>query len=245
MDFAIPILSAMAAECVTHPVLTLRAKYMSGDSSLLTLLKTSRGYYSGISWGLFGAAIKFPCRYIVYNLLGGDNDGLELYQRMVIGSLTGIITTPMTHPPYAVKSYYQKYNSSKELKIQLKKNGFKALFRGSSKTIVRSTIGNTIFLPLNSYLKEKLEYMETKSKIIVSAFVSGVVGSLALHPIEYMQLRHTLGQSYWTSNIANYYRGVGLTLLRLVPHYVITMYLISLGEEWWKNVKKRNNIQDK
>lgn len=228
MDFLIHISSAVIAEGVTYPVLTFRTKYMTSQTNMLHLLKTSKGYYSGLSWALLNSGIGFPCRYLAFDLLNGNEEGLPLYKRVLLGFLAGILTTPIIHIPFAFSSYYQE--DHKKLSKEIKSKGIKIIFRGMSSTMIRNAVGNSLFIPINSYVLDKLSYLDDQSRVICSAFISGVAGSIVLHPIENKQIRHTLGHSHWLSGIRQYYRGFSLSLLRIVPYYLITFYLVYLGE---------------
>jgi len=52
-----------------------------------------------------------------------------------------------------------------------------------------------------------------------------------MHPVDYLKTRHMAGLNLYSGwNPLIYYRGLSINLMRIVPHFMITMGVI----EWMK-----------
>jgi hypothetical protein len=138
---------------------------------------------------------------------------------MLAGLSAGITASTITHPIDVAKIHLQM---NQPFISVLKEKGVILLYRGYSKSLAKVSISSSCFFPIYDTIKDQ-HYPP-----IVASFLSAIISTTLMQPIDYMKVRHIYGLSYFNGfNPVTYFRGLSLNLLRVVPHFMITMSLIE------------------
>ena len=60
--------------------------------------------------------------------------------------------------------------------------------------------------------------------------LAALTSTIIIQPLDYLKTRHIYGQSLYEGgfkNLSSYYKGLSLNLMRIVPHFMITMLMIE------------------
>lgn len=216
-------LATCFAELITLPCCTLKTNYQNTNSS--SIVKTVMDMYNSGGIRIFYKAsipalasqmFSTSSKYTIYRYLEENYHS----HRMINGLCAGIISSLFTHPLDTVKIHWQMQTP---FLVELKKMGPKIFYRGYSKTLGKVSVGSSLFFPLYDYFFE----MSNKN-VFVGSFLSAVTTTLFMHPIDYLKTRQIYGLFLYQGwNPIKYYKGLTLNLMRTVPHFMITMSIIS------------------
>ena len=214
------------AEIATLPICTVKTNYQNTMSSNVSITKTIHTMYKNNGLKIFYSAsipaissqiLSTSSKFAIYKYL--DTNNIITHNKLVNGFIAGILSSLMTHPIDVFKIHWQM---QKSVVSEISKNNLFILYRGYSKSFIKSSISCSIYFPLYETLGIHLE-----NKIINSVLSSGIA-TLIIHPIDYLKTRHIAGLPLYTGlNPINYYRGLTLNMTRIVPHFVITMHCIE------------------
>lgn len=217
------------AEILTLPICTIKTNYQTTkNNSIINTAKDIyikngiKGFYNASVPAIIGQIISTTTKYTMYEYLK-NNKVLEINNNEINliknGIISGVISTLLTHPCDIIRVSLQLNNN---LVKEIKENGIKIFYRGYSKTLSKVILGSSLFFPLNDILKTKIE------NPILTSFTAGFISATILQPIDYMKTRHLAGKNPFVgSSIKNYYKGYNLNLLRIVPHFTITMTVME------------------
>jgi len=182
-----------------------------------------RAFYAASYPAILGQIFSTTSKYTLYRFLN-TSQTYPIKNKFVNGFTAGVISSIFTHPMDVIKVHLQ---------MSQKLEGPSILYRGYSKTFAKIAISSTIFFPLYDTIKTKID------NPYFSAGCSGVVACVLMHPVDYLKTRHMAGLKLYDGwNPLTYYRGLSINLLRIVPHFVITMgvieFLKELDLEWPK-----------
>lgn len=221
------------AEIATLPICTLKTTYQNTDKSTTIIntfkhmLKTNgiKGFYNASFWAMSSQILSTSSKYTLYRRIEK-----EMPNKFVAGATTGVISTLLTHPFDAIKIHFQMQTSFFQ---ELKKHGVKLFYRGYSKTLTKGIIGTSLYLPLFDTINNKLQNDHTNHnsfKTTVAAMITGIVSTTLVHPIDYMKTRQVYGLKHFHrfTDFKNYFKGLSLNLMRVVPHFAITMTFIEI-----------------
>ncbi len=210
------------AEFATLPICTIKTNFqnfidMRNKPSILEVVKNiySRGgikaFYAA-SYPAIGGQIFSTCsKYTLYRYFNSNPD-YPVKNRFLNGLTAGVISSMVTHPLDVFKVH-----------LQMDKKFDGKIYRGYSKTFLKIAISSSIFFPLYDTIKDKIY------NPYLSAGCSGVVACVLMHPVDYLKTRHMAGLNLYEGlNPMIYYRGLSINLMRIVPHFVITMGVIEL-----------------
>jgi len=219
------------AEIITLPVCTTKTRYQNTDSkSIVTTARHIyatqgvRGFYSATAPALGVQMFSTSSKYAMYKYFE-RNGGIPLIpkewqNRFLYGTVSGLITSLITHPVDNVRIHMQMNTSFLQ---QLRIVGPYLFYRGYSKTWCKMMVAASLYLPLYDWSSELTDNIQGR------AVISATLSTLATHPFDYLKTRHTYGLSVFQGyNPLNYYRGVHVNLLRIIPHFTIMM----TGIEW-------------
>ena len=219
------LIGTALAEIITLPICTLKTNYQNSyQTSIQKLTKELykkngiKIFYNASFPAIFGQMISTSCKYTIYKFLT-TNKKNPIKNKFLNGMIGGIISSTLTHPLDVIKVHMQmKYNFLSELK----KEGIKLFYRGYSKTFTKIAISSACFFPIYDIINEKIK------NPIVASTTSGFISAVIMHPVDYLKTRHMSGKPlYQGVNPLQYYRGLSLNLLRIVPHFIITMTTIE------------------
>ena len=211
------------AELLTLPICTVKTNFqnitdMKFKPSLTFVTKDIyyrggvKAFYAASFPAIAGQIVSTTSKYTLYRYLD-ENKTYPVKNKFLNGMTAGVISSSITHPLDVVKVH-----------MQMQKPIFQSinLYRGYSKTFAKIVISSTLFFPLYDIFKQHF------NNSTLSAGSSAVVTTICMHPVDYLKTRHMAGlQLYQGWNPLTYYRGLSLNLMRIVPHFVITMQVIE------------------
>jgi len=213
------------AEIITLPICTLKTNLQNSNQTSIKKLSLDiykkhglKFFYNASFPAIMGQMISTSSKYTIYKFLT-TNEKNPIKNKFVNGMIGGIGSSLITHPLDVVKIHMQmKYNFMNILRNE----GLKIFYRGYSKTFTKITISSSCFFPIYDTINEKI-----KNPVIAST-LSGFISAIIMHPADYLKTRHISGKPlYQGLNPMIYYKGLSLNLLRIVPHFMITMSLIE------------------
>lgn len=226
------------AECLMLPLCTIKTVYQTTQSNSIIATAKSiykqhhiKGFYNASLPAIASQTYTGSSRYFLYHFFNDFSylDHLGGAKSYVCGMLSGIFTSMVTHPFDNLKNHLQikkpmRHNTNESIR--------QILYRGYSKTFLKTSIGSSIYLPVYYTVKNNID------NTIISAATSSAIMVTVLHPIDYLKTQHICGSKWeWFRgyDIRNYYKGYTIQLIRIVPHSIITMsvieYLMSLNNK--------------
>ena len=219
-------ISTAIAEIATLPICTIKTNYQNTVLQNTTIYKTIQTmyknngikiFYSASAPAILSQIVSTSSKYSIYRYL--DCNNIITKNKLANGFISGILSSFITHPIDVFKIYWQM---QKSVMTEISKYNLFILYRGYSKSFIKSSLSCSIYFPLYDTLSYNNE-----NKIINSVLSSGIA-TLIIHPIDYLKTRHIAGLPLFNGiNPLNYYRGLTLNMTRIVPHFVITMYCIE------------------
>lgn len=135
------------------------------------------------------------------------------------GVISGVLSTLMTHPLDVIKIHWQMRKSILET---IKNDGMSVFYRGYSKSVGKTMIASSMFLPIYDWVKSQSYHP------VVASAVSSVISTTVMHPMDYWKTRQIYGLSFWQGwNPRPYFKGLPLNLARVIPHFMIMMNIIE------------------
>ena len=163
-----------------------------------------------------GQVFSTSSKYVIYRYL----EDHKYNNKFANGCIAGIISSIITHPLDVIKIHVQMRTP---FISELKHNGLSLFYRGYSKTLSKVCVASSLFFPLND------TYLQMTENALVASFYSAVTSTIIMHPVDYLKVRHIYGLPLYDSklNIISYYKGIGINLMRTVPHFMIVMSIID------------------
>lgn len=211
------------AELLTLPICTIKTNFqnvqdMKSNPSIIGITRDiyKRGgikpFYAASFPAIGGQIFSTTSKYTLYRYLDSNTD-YPIKNKFLNGMTAGLISSLFTHPMDVFKVHLQ---------MNQKIEGINMIYRGYSKTFTKIAISSSLFFPVYDNIKAKID------NPYLSAGCSGVIACVIMHPVDYLKTRHMSGLSLYAGwNPLIYYRGLSINLLRIVPHFVITMGVIE------------------
>lgn len=238
-NLIISAVGSAAAEIATLPICTVKTNYQNQRlSDCISITNITKRIYANGGLGAFyrasfaavsSQALSTSSKYALYRIL--EENQVLSNNKFVNGALSGIISSLFTHPLDTVKIHNQMLQSDNSFDkkhtylSELKKNGVGLLYRGYSKTVGKVSLGSMLFFPLyDTY------YKLSNNNCILASFGSALTSTIIIQPLDYLKTRHIYGQSLYEGgfkNLSSYYKGLSLNLMRIIPHFMITMVMIE------------------
>jgi hypothetical protein len=228
--FKTSILASSIAEIITLPICTIKTiyqtnlKYASIKSAAAEIYRSRgiAGFYNSSAWAVLSQTTSTATKFTAYSYfqIYRKTPQENLFGNMINGMMSGIISTIFVHPIDVVKVHKQNnFNFLKELKLV----GPKLFYRGSSKSLTKNIILTSLIFPFYDFYKYHIK------NIYIASICSAITASLILHPIDYLKIRQISDQQLYPKNsgIRYYYRGFHINLMRVIPHFMITMACIE------------------
>ena len=213
------------AEIITLPICTIKTNYQNTNSNSIynTMQQIYirggiKAFYNASIPAIFGQVFSTTSKYTIYRYLD-DNTNYPIKNKFVNGMTSGVIASIITHPLDVIKIHIQMNES---IYNQFQKNGIILLYRGYSKTFIKIASSSSIFFPIYDTLQKRIDNAS------ISSMISGFIATLVMQPLDYLKTRHMAGLPLYNGyNILRYYKGLTLNMMRIVPHFVITMNIIE------------------
>jgi solute carrier family 25 (mitochondrial phosphate transporter), member 23/24/25/41 len=160
----------------------------------------------------------------------------SLYQNMLIGGMSGVISRTITAPIELYKIQRQNYFlPDTTIKKTLEKEGILGLWKGNLLNCCRIFPTMAINYGILQTTKQYLENHHTTSNttnMVVSSMISGVVSVIVMNPLETMRTRFTLQvkkseysslyDGFRKTSIRELYYGTNVALMGYVPFNIIS-----------------------
>lgn len=166
---------------------------------------------------------------------------VPLYQKMLVGGISGVIGLSTVFPIDLIKTRLQILSSSSAAggagvaaicREILAKRGMAGFYRGLGATAVMVAPEKAIKLGVNDYLRDVFcdfdRTKETVAQQVLAGALTGVVQVAATNPMEIMKIRLQTSEAGMTPRMAlrelgwrGLYTGSGVTLMRDVPYNVV------------------------
>ena len=212
-------IATATAEIVTLPLCTIKTNYQNTHTSIRETISIIwkqhgiRGFYRASLPAIASQVLTTTLKYTLYNQLKRECNNF------LAGAMSGILASLVTHPIDVVKVQWQMADNA-PLRPVLRREGWRLFYRGYKQTLIKTTCGSTLFYPLFDLFHEY-------TNAFLASMASAVVSTTITQPIDYMKVRRMYGLSLNGWTILPYYRGLSLNLLRVVPHFTITMTMID------------------
>jgi len=233
-------IATCVAEVLTLPICTIKTNYQNTNSNSIPntikdIYKRNglKSFYSASYPAIFSQVFSTSSKYFLYQYF--ENKNYKYSNKFTNGLFAGIISSLFTHPIDIIK-IHQQMNT--KFIPELKNHGIKLFYRGYSKTFSKIALSSTFFFPLYDTFYEKFK-SPTKSALLTSILVTFI-----MHPIDYLKTRHIynlplynelkpkiITKTIFNKNVKVFiiplYKGIIINLLRIVPHFIITMNVID------------------
>jgi len=169
------------AEFATIPICTTKTIYQNTNSN--SFIATAKNMYlkDGIkafyraSYPAIGSQIfTTTSKFFLYNYL--ENANYQYSNKFLNGWISGITVSLMTHPMDFVKIHWQM---NKPIAETIKEKGYRSIYNGYSKNLLKTTIGSSLFFPLNDIFKEKMD------NAVLASACSSIISTTLCHPADY------------------------------------------------------------
>ncbi len=217
--------ATVIAEFLTLPICTIKTNYQSTNSN--SILHTTKDIYNrgGITQffrasfpAIFGQVMSTSLKYTGFRYL--DDNAIITTNKFLNGMIAGLSSTIVTHPLDVWKVYLQTSNFNNFYRDFLRNK--LVVYRGYTKTLSKIAVSSSLFFPLYDYSHHIVD------NHIVASGISAITSTIIIHPLDYLKTRHMLGKNLYEGlNPLKYYKGISINLMRIVPHFIITMTCIE------------------
>lgn len=223
-DLIASMTATTVAEVATTPICTLKTVFQNSSNSKVTIRQTLRSiygrggltaFYKASPAAVTSQALSTGMKYSLYRYLQRNFN----YNSFLCGFISGIAATVFTHPVDAVRVYLQMGGN---VGTEFKTRPLSFMYRGYSRSFLKSGIGSSCFYPIYDYCRSHID------NPLVASGISAVVSTTIMQPFDYSKNRAIYGLTEVNKwNPMTYFRGYSLNLLRIVPHFIITMTVIE------------------
>ncbi len=226
-------IATFAAEILTLPICTIKTCYQTHDQSnnIRSVIKQIYkdhgvlGFYKASIPAISSQMLSTSSKYFFYKFYEQNLfDETSIKTKIFCGWVSGVTSSIITHPFDFFKIKIQSGLGGNNLSVfdEIKKHGPKIVYRGYSKSFAKVSVGSMLFYPLTDTIQYYI------NNIIVSSLCSAFISTVIMHPLDYIKIRHVNGNIIYMNSYNLYYKGISLNLLRIVPHFTITMTLIDV-----------------
>lgn len=223
----------VAAEMLTQPICALKTNYQVAQVSASTLRGVARdmyaragwrGFYAGCAPAVAGQVLATTSKYSLYRcfqrLASGSGSYPSVTTNVAAGVAAGIGGSLLTHPFEVAKILRQRQVPLRE---EFARSGARLLYRAYSKSLAKTCVGSALFLPMYDAFRAHV------SSAALAGMWTAVIATTAMHPLDYLRVRQVSGLPVFVGwNPALYFRGLSVHLMRVVPHFAVTMAVIDL-----------------
>jgi hypothetical protein len=215
-----------------------------------------KGFYNASYPAILAQTYSTSSKYVIYRYLENNHDSdhkkesSSALKKMMNGLISGVLTSIITHPMDILKIRMQinpiSLSLFNNLTYQIKNiKTFKEYYKGYTATLGKVAIASSLFFPCKELYYDKLkryEYFTPMQLSFLSSTGAAFTATIANHPVDYLKTTiigtnsmkaeklkefQELVKVYGKYNPLLYYRGLSIHLLRVVPHFIITMSLID------------------
>ncbi len=212
----------ISGEVLTTPIHTIKSRYQNSNNSISNVIGSIHkggvsGFFVSSKVAIASQVFASTGRYTAYQSLEHAQPFGSLSNKFTHGLVGGLSTTLITHPLELCKIYLQM---GSKIGPEIKEKGLFVLYRGYSKSLASSSVGSMSLMPLYHLLEEKTD------NPILSSILSATISAILIQPIDYMGTRQAYSLPFWEGVSLIYFKGLSLNLLRIVPHFTISMAVL-------------------
>jgi hypothetical protein len=222
-------LATIIAEFATAPICTLKTNFQNSNNQKLTTVFWNIysnhgmiGFYRASFAAIGSQVLSTSSKFFWYSYLNERYPAQEsdlINRKFIIGSVAGLLSSFMTHPVDVLKIYFQMNTFRTKFFSDLREVGPLLFYRGYSKTMSKSVFSSFFFYPLLDILRD-----DYQCSTFVASGISALISTTLMQPLDYMKVRNIYGLPYFNGfNPLNYFKGISLNFIRIVPHFTITM----------------------
>ena len=200
-------IGGLTGTLLSHPFDTIKTRIQSGQCKTIKEAFKMKRLYSGLSTPLMGIPLEKTIVFGTYQKLR-END----YNIGFSGSIAGLISTTIVTPIDNFKIQYQLGN----------KPNFKNIFNGYFPTMLRETLGFSIYFSTYSYLTDLYNPNKNNFKTFIFGGFSGFSAWLFIYPADIIKTKYQSGQTDLIKIIkethkTGFYKGFSLAVIRAIP----------------------------
>lgn len=226
-------LATSIAEFATVPICTMKTVYQTekqiasfkGAAKWITEKQGIMGFFRSSPLSISGQVYATCSKYTLYRQFQSIRIGEEktkLQNKILDSMIANLITSITTHPIDQCKVMIQKHQSIRR-EYGRSKYGPLFFYRGYTKSIGKLLVGSATFLPIYETLNDRW------NNVILASFCTSIISTCAMQPFDYLKTIQMCGEKhdYKKQPLSIYCRGLGLNLIRIVPHFTIGMSLLD------------------
>jgi len=228
------VIGTTVAEIITIPICTIKTIYQTSNYRnpihvhlFIYNRYGIKGYYHGTAPAVFSQIVSCSSKYTFYNIFKSyrSTESSDLLNNSINGMCGGVFGSICSHPFDVIKNYHQRGLS---IKGDLNDLGPILLYRGYTQNFYKNILLYSMLYPIYDLFKSH-DYNPFCASICTSLFTT-----LILQPVDLLKVRKIANKSIFLGwNPLLYYRGYLLNVMRVIPHFTITMCII----EWLNNKK--------
>jgi hypothetical protein len=213
------------AEFVTSPICLIKSHVINSPKDTLTITKELYntqgivGFFKASPLSVFSQVLSTSSKYVFYRHFLSSNpfylsSQSDFSYKVIYGVTSGACSSLITHPFDFIRVHIQMGNNNFKLKH---------IYRGYTKTLSKVFVGSCCFFPIYDHLNSKF------NNVWISSLSTAIISTCIYHPLDYMKTRQIYGLRFFINK--SMYRGLGLNLCRVCPHFCITMGIIDYLEK--------------
>jgi uncharacterized membrane protein YeaQ/YmgE (transglycosylase-associated protein family) len=217
---------AVIAEITTLPICTIKTNFQTNlhyksMGNVIKHIYNSRGimgFYGASFSSVISQSVSTATKFTAYNYLKTkrQTESYDIKNNFINGMIGGVIASAFSHPFDVIKIHQQNGLS---FLSEFKQTGASILYRGYTKSFTKNILITSLVFPLYDFYKTKCD------NTILASGLSAATTTIVIHPVDYLKVRQIGKKEY-------YYRGVHLNLMRVIPHFIITM----VATEYFKTI---------
>ena len=232
IDLITSAIGTSLAELITLPICTVKTNYQT-NLNYKSVFHTTKdiihergvfGFYNSFTRALLSQIVSMTTKFTFYNYIKEKRNTSQgdFKNNIINGMFGGVMSSIFVHP-FDVGKIYKQNNLS--FTKEFKNTGISFLYRGYSKTLIKSMALTSLIFPFYDFYKYKFD------NLFVASTLSSISATCILHPLDYLKTRHISNQKLYIdfdhlpSLIKYYYRGLHINLSRTIPHFMITMFI--------------------
>jgi hypothetical protein len=237
-----PIIGTTVAELATLPICTIKTQYQCNlnnrnfsFSNIISNIYTTqgiKGFYSASVYAVSTQIVSTTSKYFVYQQIKAHRktQDYDIKNNILNGMVSGIIGSTISHPLDVRKIFKQNNENFSQAYL---KSGFWLNYRGYTKTLAKNIGVSALLFPTYDAFNSHF------SNPLIASVLTTLTVTCIIHPIDFIKTRQMAGVKIQLGlNPLNYYRGIHLNLMRVVPHFSIMMWITEKTKYQMKKNKK-------
>lgn len=230
------------AEILTIPICTVKTNYQT-DLNYKSIVTVAKDIYKSRGWyGFYNASFSAmlaqvastSTKFTAYNYIKKlrNTQPNDIKNNILNGAIGGSIASVFSHP-FDVVKVHQQQNIT--FLSELKSIGPSLFYRGYSKSLTKNILLTSTVFPLYDFYKAKI------NNVIIASALASMTVTILIHPIDLLKVRQISNKELYLSfdklqsTMKYYYRGVHINLMRVLPHFMITMVITEKIKSMYKN----------